>query len=380
MNHKPSIKNLSKNDKSIEIEWHDGKKSSFHFLWLRDNCPYGVHPTARQRNFNFLTVSEKIYPKNFSITKEGKLEIKWSEGNHTSHYDTKWLRNNCYTIKNEQTYRSPYILWNKNLTNNLNKVTLEYENVINTDKGLFEWLKLLHYYGFSILKNAPTEKKSATKVLNKISHIRETFFGTPFDVINIPQPNNTAYTADGLRNHTDLPYYEYAPGYQFLHCLINDAKGGDSSIVDGFYVANYLRENDPDTYEILINTPVKFKDNDYTQKTIRIFHSPLITLDKNNDFNDIRFSIATMAPMECHQEKMEKFYLAYRKFAELIHHNDYSVKFRLSAGDIFSFNNRRTLHGRTEFDANSGHRHLQGYYIDRDEIISRLNYFNNVDV
>lgn len=67
-------------------------------------------------------------------------------------------------------------------------------------------------------------KKSAFKILNRISHHRETFFGTPFEVINVPKPNNTAYTADALRNHTDLPYFEYAPGYQFLHCLVNDAK------------------------------------------------------------------------------------------------------------------------------------------------------------
>ena len=44
------------------------------------------------------------------------------------------------------------------------------------------------------------------------------------------------------------------------------------------------------------------------------------------------------------------------------------------AGDIFGFNNRRVLHGRTEFDPNSGHRHLQGYYLDRDEILSRMNF------
>ena len=50
------------------------------------------------------------------------------------------------------------------------------------------------------------------------------------------------------------------------------------------------------------------------------------------------------------------------------------IKFRLEPGDIFSFNNRRLLHGRTGFDPNSGHRHLQGYYMDRDEIIGRLNY------
>ena len=51
-----------------------------------------------------------------------------------------------------------------------------------------------------------------------------------------------------------------------------------------------------------------------------------------------------------------------------------SFKSRKRDPDIFSFNNRRLLHGRTEFDPNSGHRHLQGYYMDRDEIIGRLNY------
>ena len=28
----------------------------------------------------------------------------------------------------------------------------------------------------------------------------------------------------------------------------------------------------------------------------------------------------------------------------------------------------------------SGNRHLQGYYIERDEIIGRLNYFNKIKV
>ena len=58
----------------------------------------------------------------------------------------------------------------------------------------------------------------------------------------------------------------------------------------------------------------------------------------------------------------------------LLHDKKYQINFRLEPGDIFSFNNRRLLHGRTEFDPNSGHRHLQGYYMDRDEIIGRLNY------
>ena len=162
--------------------------------------------------------------------------------------------------------------------------------------------------------------------------------------------------------------------------MINDATGGHSSAVDSFKVADYLRKNDLDTFEILKTIPVKFIDNDYTQNTFRIFYSPMITLTKDNDFNDVRFSIATMGAMDCAPKDMEKFYKAYRIFAMLLHDDKYSLKFRITAGDIFSFNNRRIVHGRTEFDPNSGHRHLQGYYIDRDEILSRLNFLKKVEL
>ena len=42
----------------------------------------------------------------------------------------------------------------------------------------------------------------------------------------------------------DLPWFENPPGYQFLHCLINSAKGGNSSAVDAFAVADFLRKNE----------------------------------------------------------------------------------------------------------------------------------------
>ena len=47
----------------------------------------------------------------------------------------------------------------------------------------------------------------------------------------------------------DLPWFENPPGYQFLHCLINNAEGGDSSAVDGFAVADYLRKNEKETFD-----------------------------------------------------------------------------------------------------------------------------------
>jgi len=368
------ISKVTKNKSSLNVEWKDGEKSNFNFMWLRDNCPTAHDKDSRHRMYNILEASTNIEPKTYKINNEGKLEIVWSEGSHTSYYDQEWLRKNCYTINNKKKYVSPYQLWDCSLQKNINSIHIEHDEIINSDEGLVKWLKLLHYKGIAIVKNAPIGKKSALPVLNRISHTRETFFKTPFEVENIPKPNNSAYTAHALRNHMDLPWFENPPGYQFLHCLVNAAKGGDSSAVDAFAVANYIRNNEKDIFETLVNVPLKFKDKDYTQVSHRTFYAPAITLTKDGDFNDIRFSVATMDTLDCHPNIMDKVYKAHHRFGNLLHDDNFQIKFRLEPGDIFSFNNRRLLHGRAEFDPNSGHRHLQGYYMDRDEIIGRLNY------
>ena len=369
-----SISKLEKNSTYIKIIWSDGEESKFNYLWLRDNCPTAHDKDSNHRMFNILEVSQNINPKNYNVSSDGKLEIEWSEGDHTSYYDPKWLRDNCYTIKNKKKYISPYKLWDSSLEKNLETIQIDHDEIINSESGLIKWLELLHYNGIAIVKNSPVEKNSALKVLNRISHTRETFFKTPFEVINIPKPNNSAYTAHALRNHMDLPWFENPPGYQFLHCLVNSAKGGDSSAVDAFAVADYLRNNEKDIFDILVNTPLKFRDKDYTQEAIRSVHGTAISLTKDGDYNDIRYSIATLDALDCHPDQMDSVYKAHHRFGNLLHDPKFQINFRLEPGDIFSFNNRRLLHGRTEFDPNSGHRHLQGYYMDRDEIIGRLKY------
>ena len=368
------IDKIEKDTSDLKIKWSDGEESKFNYMWLRDNCPTAHDKDSHHRMFNILNVSENLSVKDFKIDDKGSLEVQWSEGDHTSFYDLNWLRQNCYTLKNKSKYISPYNLWDQNLENKFESICIEHDEILDSNEGLIKWLELLHHTGIAIVKNAPVEKRSAFPLLNRISHIRETFFKTPFEVINIPKPNNSAYTAHALRNHMDLPWFELPPGYQFLHCLVNDANGGDSSAIDGFAVADYLRQNEKDIFETLVSVPLKFRDKDYTQESHRSYHAPAISLTKDKDFHDIRFSVATMDALDCHPDQMDKVYKAHHRFGNLLHDDKFQIKFRLGPGDIFSFNNRRVLHGRTAFDPNSGHRHLQGYYLDRDEIIGRLEY------
>ncbi len=379
MQDKYKINKIKKQNKYLEVFWSDNHISKYHFLWLRDNCPSAFHKDTRMRNFSILSVPNDINPIKFNYSDE-ILKLKWSSDNHISNYDLKWLRNNCYTEKNIKKYESPYKLWDKDFINNIKNVTFDYEEVIYEGKNFKKWINTIYTYGIAIIKNAPTKNKSAFKILELIGCYRETFFGTPFEVINIPKPNNQAYTADALTNHTDLPYYEYVPGYQFLHCLINEADGGYSTAVDGFAVSNFLKLNDINKFKLLTNHEVIFKDNDYTQKNIRLQKSPIIKINNKDDYEEIRINLGAMGTIDLEPSIMSDFYEAYIYFYKQLHDENFQIEFKLKPGDIFCFDNRRILHGRKKFDANSGNRHLQGYYIEREEIISKLNYLNGIKV
>ena len=378
MQDKYKLIKLTKKSKYIEILWADKHISKFHFLWLRDNCPSSFHQDTRMRKFNILSVSEKIKPLNFYHTAT-TLKIIWSEGNHNSVFKLKWLRDFCYTEKNQQAYVPYYKLWDSKIIKKTKILKHDYKKIMTNEKELKSWLQTMHSYGIAIIQNAPTHDKSGFKILDKIGKYRETFFGTPFEVINIPKPNNQAYTADSLANHSDLPYYEYVPGYQFLHCLVNDAKGGSSTAVDSFAVANFLKKNHLKRYKLLTENNVIFKDNDFTQKNVRVQKSPIIKVNKNKDFEEVRINLGAMGTLDLDPKIMDEFYNAYIFFYKQLHSKKFQISFKLKAGNIFCFDNRRILHGRTQFDPNSGNRHLQGYYIEREEITSKLNYLNKIE-
>ena len=377
MQDKYNLIKLTKKSQYIEILWADKHISKFHFLWLRDNCPSAFHQDTRMRKFNILSVSEKIKPLNLNHTAT-TIKINWSEGNHNSVFKLKWLRDFCYTEKNQHPYVPYYKLWNSKIIKKTKILNHDYKKIITNEKELKRWLQTMHSYGIAIIQNGPTHDKSGFKILDKIGKHRETFFGTPFEVINIPKPNNQAYTADALANHSDLPYYEYVPGYQFLHCLVNDAKGGSSTAVDSFAVANFLKKNHLTRYKLLTENNVIFKDNDFTQKNIRVQKSPIIKVNKNKDFEEVRINLGAMGTLDLDPKIMDEFYNAYIFFYKQLHSKKFQISFKLKAGNIFCFDNRRILHGRTQFDPNSGNRHLQGYYIEREEITSKLNYLNKI--
>ena len=123
--------------------------------------------------------------------------------------------------------------------------------------------------GFVIVKNTSVEEGSVIKFAEMFGPVRTTNFGKHFDVVSKPNPNDLAYTSLGIKAHTDNPYRKPMPGIQILHCISNEADGGDSSLVDGFAVAEYLKNNELEMYKMLSETDVLFK---FVDKVLNMEH------------------------------------------------------------------------------------------------------------
>jgi gamma-butyrobetaine dioxygenase len=210
----------------------------------------------------------------------------------------------------------------------------------------------------------PTQPGQILQVASAFGFTRETNFGELFDVRSTPAAIDLAYTAMALDPHTDNPYRWPVPGVQLLHCLLNQTSGGLSTLVDGFAVAEALRRRDPEAFDRMSRTAVRFRYRDAA--TDLVASAAPIELDVTGRVQAVHFSPRLdFVPLQPPAD-LEAYYQARRAFDRLLRSPEFEFRFLLNAGELVMMDNRRLLHGRTGFDPAEGLRHLQGCYIDID--------------
>ena len=365
-----NIENFSLTPDCLRLTWNDGHVNEFHYIWLRDNCncPSCRHPQVGERTLDSATIPLDIRPAEVQMNGGEALTIIWSGDHHQTSYSPAWLRQHSYEPEERAARRFQPTLWDSSLLANMPEVT--YESVMADDEGLLTWLRLIRRYGTALVRGVPTERGQVAKVAERIAFLRPSNFGLIFDVESKPDPNSIAYTSVELKAHIDLVSREMMPGLQFLHCLVFEATGGESLLVDGFQAAKVLQQRHPDDYAVLTSTPVRFRYQD--RETDITFKSPMIRLDADGELFEIRYSIALLAPLDINPELVKPFYKAYLNFTKILRDPALEIRFQLRPGDLMAFDNRRVLHGRAAFDPQSGPRQLQGCYVDTDDFLSRL--------
>ena len=363
-------------DDRIEVTWKDSHVSKFHHVWLRDQS-HGSNDLAEgtsQRLFDFSDISPDIRPNSVSVNDHGHLLVDWdSEGLETSSFDPKWLRENCYSRQETNRRRPKPVLWDAESTGLLAESCFTLKNndhaYLSPDVH-FRILARLIDFGFVLLGNIPPVLGQVAKVADLFGFVRETNYGKVFDVIVQKGPSHLAYTNSGLRAHTDNPYRNPIPGIQFLHCIAADAEGGETILIDGFKVANDVHDEYPESFEILSSIPRKFRYRDDHSDLQN--ETTVVRLDWQGNVVGVRFNDRSASTPCATEETMERYYRAYRCFSQKLLQSKYQIRFLLKPGDLLIFDNERLLHGRTEFNPETGKRHLQGVYTERDEIASRI--------
>lgn len=373
------IASIEPSDEGLQVEWSDSATGFFHWVWLRDNCLCAdcYHPAAWEKMHDFTLLDLDIKPIS-TVLEQGELVITWPEmaeagtpgisRTHESRFNASWLRRFCYEDWARDGQKTQIETWTARIGNN--RPTIDHSAIMETDEGLLTWLQYLRRYGFAIVRNAPQQEGVVTETARRIGFLRQTHFGVDYTVMSKPNPENVAYTPVYVAPHTDLSYTQTPPGIQFLHCIDFEATGGDSILVDGFAVAERLKQEDPEAFELLSTVAMdhRFHDHDYDMRR----QEPIIQLDLQGEVIGIRTNRQGEGPLCLDPALVKPYMRAKQAFAKLTRHPDMTLNFRVNPGDIMCFHNHRVMHGRLPYDAHSGKRRLQGTYVDCDQAWSRL--------
>ena len=354
----------------LRIEWVDGTVSVLLHLWLRDNCPQLLHATTHHRVVETSSIPSHVHPASAVVNAAGDLTITWAHDGHISMFTPDWLRANDYSNGARYRQEAPK-LWDASIGADMPEAS--YPALASVSAIRHEFLTGFVAYGVGVLHDVPCEPGTVLEVAALLGEIRSTSWGTVFDVISLEDANSVAYTNLPLVCHTDEGYRDPAPTIQLQHFLRADANGGESTLTDGFKLAEDLRRKAPMQFDLLSTTMLDFHFADPTAE--HAARGPVITLQPDGTVKAIRYSNHSALPFLLPPDLMEAFYDAYRAFGTMRESEKYQLRLKMGAGDLYIVDNHRVMHGRTGFSS-GGARHLQSCYIERDELVSRLTVMN----
>lgn len=366
------VERIEHDASGVTLFWDDGRRSRHPALWLRDNCACAKcrHPEALERTFMFVDHDRPIVSSASVLPDEESIAVDFTTGteSHRAIYTFGWLRAHDRQESTAHARATTLQLWDTRFASALPR--FQYADYVRSPATLRAWIESLQRYGIVMLVDVPQLPGTLLEVAHRIGPIRSSNFGEHYDVISLPNPNASAYTDMGLELHTDLANWRLPPDIQMLHCLKNGVTGGESVFVDGFRIAEDLRAKDAAAFDLLSSQPIEFRFHDETCD-IRT-SAPIIELDRDGHVMRVRFNNWLRSARTTSGQEIEPLYTALETFWRMLREARYRLNLRLEPGQLITYFNNRALHGRAAFDGKSGERHLQGCYLNLEDLESTL--------
>jgi len=380
--------------KRVQVRFCDGSMFEFHGLWLRDACRDSnvVSAAAGERYLSrivFETGGDGSVAE-AQLVDEG-LKVSWAmEGEEmkTVHsiFSSEFLRLYApvagkhlegatdHPSKESFKWLEPYTgfqhapapsmdlkkLWkNKNLPDQFQH--RDTTSCMSDPEANLELLQCLMKHGVVILDDVPPAPDAS--VLLKFAY--DCLGGMQKDPAR-DEPNWVIQKKDAaqsvsyaqekrLNNHTDQSVP--AHGIPALLLVVNYIEGtGVNTLVDGYAVAEALRERDPDAFRLL-STYSNSQERDFvrsrvdsvqegTQSLLIQTKQPIIQTNIDGEIIRLQYNEVFRTPSTIPFDKFEDWYRAYLKFNDMIHGEEFQVEVPVGKGQMLLLDNWRVLHGR----------------------------------
>jgi trimethyllysine dioxygenase len=343
-----------------------GSEATVSWRWMRDHG-------EDEASFDPTTSQRRVYAINAQPPQPG-LDAQLSLVNSTAVVAVTWPEAPLHTWISQHTLTallaptpvtSP-ALWHHAEDSSTTKADVT--AVVNTDEPLAAWVSDIARFGFGILGGFAGGHSEVDALASRIGYVKSTIFGTTWDLASdVDHHDDTAYSESFLAPHTDGTYMHDAPGLQMFCCTERDGTGGESVIVDGFAIAETLRNDHPDDFEVLtrVSVPGHYIEPGVELRTSR----PAIRLDESGAVIQISMNNYDRSPMHLPPVEMDTFYRSYGRLHDLANDRSRWKSIRLEVGDVLINDNWRVLHGR---EAYTGKRHFVGCYLGHEDLESRM--------
>ena len=196
---------------------------AFSYRWLRDSCQCTdcVHPTTLQKLHRTSDIPRDITPKSDGVrADQGHLRIEWPDG-HVSTYSDDFLSRYSSPSELAQFHRdAKREIWDVPTFDSAPNKLVSWDRM-QTERGLLDAVDHLERYGLLFVTDLPNsdtsnEGAASRKLADTFSRLKTTFYGETWNVKNIVNSRNIAYTNLYLGFHTDLQSVSPLPFHRSL--------------------------------------------------------------------------------------------------------------------------------------------------------------------
>jgi alpha-ketoglutarate-dependent taurine dioxygenase len=358
----------------VSLTWSDGLRQDIHAACLRHSpgFPGGERPAGEQGRFPDGPAG--LAPRRTTLDASGDLQLEWQPGGIRSTHAALWLRERFERGQLRGQQAPGLMTWDARTIRDLPQPS--YNSLQRDEAARFALFEQVLNWGVTRVRDLPRQPGIVETVAGWFGQVQANPYADdrarPVICSIRVDPATPVATRQShfLGPHTDTCWRQTLTGLLLMHCLEAHPQGGRSLLVDGFAVANRLRAESPEAFELLSTVPISFgavvADQDDWRAQGRV-----ISVSADGLVEGIRYNGNSIDQLDLPDELIEPMYTALQRFESILYDRDLWWRPLLAPGDLLVIDNHRVLHGREGFDAAAGERLLQCCNVERDDFHNR---------